>query len=408
MKKVLLFAVALCFMVSAQAQIKTNKSAENPLKTLKKVEQFNLQTAVYTQKLDSIIFAEDEGLFVERFEYDEHFRVKKASLTMGFYSTYTEYFYDDQDRLIREVSYMFGVAQDETEYSYNMQGWLVEAIQYEYEDGDWVYFAKTIYERNTQGALVSYIHFYFDDNSGQWMKVWREDYTYNSQGKLTTIILSSWSEVYSEWHVDSKEEYSYDSNGNCIKMLSSIMMEDTWVPSDKNEYEYDDNNNCILCDEYEYEEGTWVIANSSEYSYDLSVLVENIAGFGTNSVGVTGDDLFSTVDGLFCQNKLTSIETTDWEELQTFQINLYYSAATGLGENNEIQLVLWPNPVIESLNLNVEGLQQVEVFSMDGRQVMHIENGFETVNVSTLANGYYLLQATFTDGSKAVQKFVKE
>ena len=33
MKKVLLFAAAMCFMISAQAQTETNKSAENQLKS---------------------------------------------------------------------------------------------------------------------------------------------------------------------------------------------------------------------------------------------------------------------------------------------------------------------------------------------------------------------------------------
>ena len=60
------------------------------------------------------------------------------------------------------------------------------------------------------------------------------------------------------------------------------------------------------------------------------------------------------------------------------------------------------------MSLNAEGVQQVEIFTIDGRQVMHLEYGFETINVSALAKGCYLLKATLNDGSKAVQKFVKE
>jgi hypothetical protein len=87
---------------------------------------------------------------------------------------------------------------------------------------------------------------------------------------------------------------------------------------------------------------------------------------------------------------------------------LYYSAATGLGEYNENQLAIWPNPVSETLNLNAEDLQQVEIFSMDGKQVMRLGNGSESINVNALAKGCYLLKATFANGSKAMQKFVKE
>ena len=87
---------------------------------------------------------------------------------------------------------------------------------------------------------------------------------------------------------------------------------------------------------------------------------------------------------------------------------MYYSEITGIGENDEISLAIWPNPTTESLNLNADGLKQVDILTVDGKQVMHLENGFETVDVSVLAKGCYLLNATFTNGSKAVRKFVKE
>jgi hypothetical protein len=108
---------------------------------------------------------------------------------------------------------------------------------------------------------------------------------------------------------------------------------------------------------------------------------------------------------------LLAFEETDYDDglaQQTIKGVLYYSAATGLGEYNENQLAIWPNPVSETLNLNAEDLQQVEIFSMDGKQVMRLGNGSESINVNALAKGCYLLKATFANGSKAMQKFVKE
>ena len=73
MKKVLLFAVALCFMISAQAQIKTNESTENQLKSkVKRVEQLNRGTEAYTQKLDSMVMFESGNVFVDGCVYDDH------------------------------------------------------------------------------------------------------------------------------------------------------------------------------------------------------------------------------------------------------------------------------------------------------------------------------------------------
>jgi hypothetical protein len=144
----------------------------------------------------------------------------------------------------------------------------------------------------------------------------------------------------------------------------------------------------------------WEISNEVVFSYDLTVSSSVIAGLN-----------YFNGDIITIHNKLTDVEETDYDEglpEQTIKSVLYYSNVTSLDEYNENQLAIWPNPVSETLNLNAEGLQQVEIFSMDGRQVMHVENGFETLCVGNLANGCYLLKATFADGSKVMQKFVKE
>ena len=403
MKKVLLFAVALCFMISAQAQTKTRESANNQLRAkIKMVEQLNRQTDVYTQKLDSIVAA--GGLLVQKYEYDNQFRIKKVSVSMMGLSAYSELFYDNQDHLTQVVSYYYDGGQDKVEYSYNAQGWLIEAIEYEYEDGVWTNDDKTIYQYDTQGNLTSAMEYRYDDYNEQWVKNWLLEYTY-TQGKIATIIESWWSEYENNWIASHKDDYSYDADGNCIEIVCSSKGENAWVPDDKDVYQYDDHNNCILYSEYEADDASWVLVNTAEYTYDLSVLAENIAGFGTNPLG---DDLFSAVEGLFCKNKLTAIKTTDIEDNQVVYINLYYSNCTGLGENGETLLSIWPNPATETLNLNAEDLQQVEIFSMDGKQVMHVENGLETIHVDALAKGCYLLKATFADGSKATLKFVKK
>jgi len=80
---------------------------------------------------------------------------------------------------------------------------------------------------------------------------------------------------------------------------------------------------------------------------------------------------------------------------------------TGVDESSNEALGIWPNPVAETLNLNAKDLQQVDIFSIDGRQVMSLNNGFESINVSQLTQGTYLLKGTYNNGNTAIQKFVK-
>ena len=86
----------------------------------------------------------------------------------------------------------------------------------------------------------------------------------------------------------------------------------------------------------------------------------------------------------------------------------YYSnTGSGVTENVESLLSIWPNPASETLNLKGD-MTQVQIYSIDGRLVMSLEKGFESINVSDLAKGSYLLKATLKDGGVTTQKFVKQ
>ncbi len=398
MKKVLLFAAALCFMISAQAQIKTNESTENQLKSrVKRVEQLNRGTEVYTQKIDSMIM--ESTMTSVYFQYDERYNISKVemSLLMGMFTTTIDFFYDNQDRCIRRIETSYDGSSEKDEISYTSQGWVSEEVHYEYEDGVWEEDYKTTYEYDNNGNVKAATELNYRD--GAWENDDRVEYTYQN-GKLVGNQEFYWSG--SLWIENHKTEYQYDNNGDVVEELYYSKDIDTWTYDDKVIYSYDENHNCVKQVEYNFVWDTqdWEIENEVVYSYDLTVSSSVIAGLK-----------YFDGDFITIHNKLMTVEETDYDEGQpdqTIKSVLYYSAATGLGEYNENQLAIWPNPVSETLNLNAEDLQQVEIFSMDGRQVMHFGNGFESINVNALAKGCYLLKATFVDGSKAMQKFVKE
>ena len=397
MKRVLLFAAALCFMISAQAQIGMNKSAENQLKSrVKRVEQLNRGTEAYTQKLDSMIM--ETAMTTVYFQYDERYNISRVEMTLfGMFSTTIDFIYDNQDRCIRRIETSYDGSSGKDEISYTSQGWVSEEVHYENEDGVWEEDYKTTYEYDNAGNVKAATELDYQD--GVWENDDRVEYTYQN-GKLVGTLEFYWSG--SLWAENHKTDYQYDNHGDIVEELYYTKDIDSWVYDSKIIYSYDENHNCVKQVEYDYLWNTqvWEIEDEVAFTYDLTVSSSVIAGLS-----------YFDGDIITIHNKLVSFEETDYDEglpEQTVKSVLYYSTATGLGEYNENQLTIWPNPVSETLNLNAEGLQQVEIFSMDGRQVMHVEKGFETLSVSSLAKGCYLLKATFANGSKAVQKFVKE
>ena len=81
---------------------------------------------------------------------------------------------------------------------------------------------------------------------------------------------------------------------------------------------------------------------------------------------------------------------------------------TDVTETTNETLSVYPNPVTETLRLNAQNLQQVEIFSIDGKTVMRIEENFESIHVGNLIPGCYLLKANFADGNIVTYKIIKD
>lgn len=93
------------------------------------------------------------------------------------------------------------------------------------------------------------------------------------------------------------------------------------------------------------------------------------------------------------------------------------SSAVGIDEvSNATRVLLYPNPTIDRLNIVLDaakaGLHNVTVTDLTGKVVYNTSvnvDGLQNINipVSNFANGYYLVSVE-TNGTRSVQKFVKQ
>ena len=402
MKKYLFIAVALCCMVAATAQTKQIDRRHPLREKATKVEQLNRQTQRYSLKLDSIVFNEGSQTIIFNYNPDYQFSTVVTLFYGAWLSTMT-YEYDAQNRLIR-VSDNEPGSEYKIEYAYNNQNLISEAVYYE-RDPDWVPETKTLYEYDNNGQVLKITNLIYEED-GTWENGSYDDYRYAS-GKLTEIIEYFWDSDDSSWVQHYKDVYSYDNAGDCVEIdyyydFSIYGFSSGWTLSLKDVYEYDNNHNCVKQMEYDVDSDTGEedLEDVIEFTYDLSVPSSVIAGLAN----------FLGSNDLSVNNKLKSVLETSYSQngTHTYLSELYYTDCSGVAENPAHTLTLSPNPVSELLSLDASDLSLVEVFSMDGRMVMRLEKGFETLNVSGLAKGSYLLKVTMSDGSVATQKFLKE
>ena len=79
----------------------------------------------------------------------------------------------------------------------------------------------------------------------------------------------------------------------------------------------------------------------------------------------------------------------------------------GINTANKVAVNVYPNPATDVLHVEANGITRIDVIDLAGRIVLSNTQALNTVNVSGLANGVYMLRTTTTEGVN-VQKIVKK
>gem|GEM_PF-498139 len=87
-------------------------------------------------------------------------------------------------------------------------------------------------------------------------------------------------------------------------------------------------------------------------------------------------------------------------------ISITAGNTASIDEVNDINVALYPNPVSSKLNIVAEGVEEVNVLDINGRNVMTLQNT-NTIDMSNLANGVYFVRVITANGV-STQKIVKK
>lgn len=449
MKKIILVVFAMCLFTSVTAQQRIDKDSLKDIR--RKVEKLNHGENDFVDRLDSITSEKKKVLYV----YDNRNNCIRETLCefneVEWVSNVAyEYTYDEQNRKTVMVDYLTEEKPYKEEYTYNEQNLIGEEIISYYSENEWVVKYRYVFEYDEAGNLVlcmyyfymngwkpelkleleyenslltrsvSYSnnnfeeavwfpeikHEYFYDSQNllieeseniytvYWENYKKRLYTYNEMGLCTEQSVRRY--YYEEWHEEYKYCYSYDEIGNLVNKTSLKLPPNNaeLVYFDMLVFAYDENNNCVEYSDYDFQYNDWVLKTEYIMTYDLSTSASDIAHLDTS-----WEDLGF---GVPINNKLLQVVSED-NDIIVF----HYASGMGLNSQSCVTLSLWPNPTCEMLSVQAEGLQRVDIFTLEGRCIATLENGFKDINVSAFATGCYLLKAVLGDGSVSVQKFVK-
>lgn len=154
-----------------------------------------------------------------------------------------------------------------------------------------------------------------------------------------------------------------------------------------------------------YNGSTNVQQSSNLYQFNNKFTI----GGGTD---VSGNFLASKfahtdIDKFFVYNRVLDIREINLLKDQHEASLIFTSLSTPSFNQNNLKATLYPNPVNNILNIEIEReIKSVEIYNMQGQKVL--SSNQKQVNVSYLANGIYMVRVEDENNSIKTNKIVKE
>ena len=139
----------------------------------------------------------------------------------------------------------------------------------------------------------------------------------------------------------------------------------------------------------------------------ISLTAPHAAGY-VMSLFMQNSDYYYSGDPNGCWAKSSSGWTTmaamGYEVTWAIRATTGNNPSAGINTIGNIEMEIYPNPTTGIVNIEAEGLQNVDVIDITGRVVMTTTEN--TVNISNLSNGVYMVRVSTINGT-GMQKVVK-
>ncbi len=83
---------------------------------------------------------------------------------------------------------------------------------------------------------------------------------------------------------------------------------------------------------------------------------------------------------------------------------------TGVSDYKSAKMNIWPNPVVDVLNISMKSLKSVQIYNISGQLVFQVNKQNETasINISKLNSGIYFVKANNEAGLSVTNKIIKK
>ncbi|MCU4165699.1 T9SS type A sorting domain-containing protein [Carboxylicivirga caseinilyticus] len=304
------------------------------------------------------------------------------------------------------------IFSNKAEYTYNDNGNMAKEL---YQDWDissnlWQNSYKGEYNYSEEGNCISEV---FSDFYSEWITSYKFEYSYNNEGQRILELDYNWEE--NQWVVYAKEDLTYDINGKLVNKYGYYWDNSTsqWATSYCFSFNYDENDNIkqFIYQIWDEDSSNWVNNLKYEYTYDLTIYESSIIcpPLGWFAPVSSNYELINKPLE-FIMHKW-DISSANW--VSSKKGSYYYSKDEELSINMtaDKKLLIYPNPVVDYINfvlLDKYEFVLFELFDIHGRKIISkkIEDN-DIIDLCALRKGLYIY-TIFMNGKIEKGKLLKE
>lgn len=301
---------------------------------------------------------------------------------------------------------------------------------------------KTTYTYNSNNKLIAEEHFQWDWITNTLTPFSKTTYSYNAAMQPTLELGMNWDNATSTYMNNYQNVYKYDSNGkiNLAYMLSYNSSSNSWDTTVRivniiwykwysSDIEDINNKNLISNFEFQVRTGPGVYLPTFKVSHTYDPIDDRILtndnyswDTGTNSwKKQNGSQQYQyTRDASHNNMVIESIEKDWYNHLNAYR-NYYkisyrnpqYMTSVKNFDNSINGYLIYPNPSSDQLYISINNMPsneelQVKISNLQGQEIIYQKLlNHQSLNVSDLSNGIYILQIQTSNGKNAQTKFVK-
>lgn len=286
-------------------------------------------------------------------------------------------------------------------YTYDGENNLRSSFSLVLSDNNWDTTYINYYKYPSEFVFVDSASF-LTDNAPSYYSV--DTYTFDDTSNQYELSNRYWTWENSEWNEGDEflriKSFKYDNNGNIIEEIVEFQNDDgTWEKRYLNKFNY---NNELLVKKEEWRFVNYTLSKTTEVIYEynndsrLVAKKESLASSGFSRF--ESGSSFQYESGKFDYAETPLIYHGLLNRLNNIGKKIFYKTGepTILYSNQieELEIDLYPNPAKGEVTIAGELKYPVEVqiFDLTGTKIKSMELNQETLDISDLMNGLYLLR----------------